>query len=73
MSTQRGIWTTGDSEGLRRCIVEGGSASRASVRFRRSVQAVRAQAKLLGLRFPTIRERRLKVFGPRVNNLSYRR
>jgi hypothetical protein len=56
-------WSEEDIESLRRHIEGGGSIGRAAVRFRRSEPAVRHQAKLLGLKFLTIRQRRAKAMG----------
>jgi hypothetical protein len=49
-------WSAEDNDRLRVHIARSGSASRAAAMFKRSEAAVRVQAGVLGLRFPTIRE-----------------
>jgi hypothetical protein len=63
MKSRNQSWTDEDTERLRRHIQAGGSASTAAVRFKRTEAAVRAQAKEMGLRFLTIRERRIRALG----------
>jgi hypothetical protein len=58
------VWNEEDTERLRHHIARGGSAFRAAAMFKRSEQAVRAQASLLNLKFPTILELRKKACGP---------
>lgn len=57
------VWTAEDSERLRAHIASGGSAARASVKFKRTTAAVQARASELGLKFPTVRDLRKKAFG----------
>jgi hypothetical protein len=57
------MWTDEASQRLREHIARGGSAARASIIFKRSVQAVRSHASSLGLKFPTIRQLRAKALG----------
>ena len=56
-------WTAEESEQLRAYIERGGSAATAAIRFRRTEGAVRTHARTLGLRFPTIRQRRERLNG----------
>ena len=53
-------WSDQDTERLRQHIAAGG-ASRAAIIFRRTEPAVRAHARNLGLKFPTIRELRARA------------
>jgi hypothetical protein len=57
------VWTEVDNERLRQHIARGGSAPRAAVIFKRSQQAVRTQAGILGLKFPTIHQLRRRALG----------
>jgi hypothetical protein len=57
----RRSWTDEDNELLRQHILRGGSLARAAVKFDRSEQALRTQAKTLGLRFITVREVRQRI------------
>lgn len=57
------VWTQEDSDRLRAHIAAGGSAARASVKFKRTKAAVQARASELGLKFPTVRDLRKKAFG----------
>jgi hypothetical protein len=63
MMSRKRAWTIEDDERLRQHIARGGSAGRASVMLRRSEQSVRTRAAELGLKFPTIRELRLRAGG----------
>jgi hypothetical protein len=56
-------WSVEDTERLRQHILSGGSLARATVKFARTEQALREQAKLLGLKFATIRELRKRASG----------
>jgi hypothetical protein len=56
-------WSLEDSERLRQHILRGGSLARATVKFARTQQALREQARTLGLKFVTIRELRKRAAG----------
>lgn len=56
-------WTEGKKRELVAFIEAGGSLGRASVRFKCTEVAIKAQAQELGLRLPTIKERRLRAMG----------
>jgi hypothetical protein len=56
-------WSGEEIESLRQHIQAGGSINTAAVRFRRTQSALRTQAKAMGLKFLTIRERRRKALG----------
>jgi hypothetical protein len=55
------IWSIEEAERLRRHIIDGGSAARASAIFRRTVPAVREHARTLSLSFPTKAQLRRSV------------
>jgi len=59
----RGLWSAEDIERLRQHIERGGSAVRAAAMFKRTEPAVRAQARELGLKFPTINQLRRRARG----------
>jgi hypothetical protein len=63
MISRKRAWTPEDDERLRSHIARGGSAGRASVMLKRSEQSVRTRAAELGVKFPTIRELRLRAGG----------
>lgn len=66
-------WVTEDTELLRAYIAQGGSAATAAIRFKRSESAIRAYANDLGLKFPTIKQRRARMMGSNsVTQDSYR-
>lgn len=71
--TQGKSWTVEETEHLRRHIMQGGSAVRAAVIFRRTVPAVRSCARTLGLSFPTIAQLRRSAGSPPLVNRSQSR
>lgn len=56
-------WTEEKRRELLAFMEAGGSLGRASVRFNCTEIAIKAQAFSLGLRIPTLRERRLRAMG----------
>jgi len=63
MKSRKLSWTPEENERLRAHVASGGSAARAAVMFKRTQPAVRSHATELGLRFPSIRELRVRMGG----------
>jgi hypothetical protein len=61
MGAQGRSWTDDETERLRSHILQGGSAVRASVMFRRTMTAVRQQACKMGLPFPSVLQTRKRL------------
>jgi hypothetical protein len=62
MRPKKNPWTTEENERLKTMIAKGISPFRVSAAFGRNLISVRAQARKLGLAFPSIRQSRLKLF-----------
>ena len=60
MQPHRSAWTDEDNARLKAMAASGVSIARAAVAFRRSLMAVRNQARKLGTPFPYVREVRQK-------------
>ena len=56
-------WTQEENERLKRFAADGATAARAAAAMNRTIRSVQAQAKKLGIRFPTLIEQRKKLGG----------
>lgn len=57
---RKATWTAEDNERLKKMVANGVSVLRAAASFKCSMDAVRIQARKLGVPFPSVREARKK-------------
>lgn len=57
---RKASWTAEDNERLKKMVANGVPVLRAAASFKRSMDAVRIQARKLGTPFPSVREARKK-------------
>jgi type IV secretory pathway protease TraF len=72
VSRRTGPWTHQENHLLKAVVAQGVSIARASVAFKRTISAVRNQARKLGAPFPTMQEVRKKLAEVSLGNLRQR-